>query len=301
MMRKKYSIGLSTDISCGEYRKLLERFGEYIDYVYFSIPISDRFQSRKNLYSKYSRNEATDFLSHVIELFRKFDIKIELALNTYRLSEQDLEDACHYLENELHEMPDAVVSNCKDINRIYELFPRAYHIVSFNSAVRTEKDLEKVPDCYNEIVVGSSGIRNEQFWKAIHAKGFQCRLLLNNGCSFNCHSCMRAELCKKTFEHNLQSVPINYLYALQSLYPSEVKKYIENNRYVDSYKISNRNCSYDYLEKCLSGYIEGNDHTDAGDRHFYYWARMSCFGEHKNELREDEIQMFKEKIWRGHL
>lgn len=296
-MSKKYSIGLSTRISINEYKQLLIKYGNYIDFVYFSVPISEAFQSRKNIYSDFSIEEATVFLRDVIDLFKSFNVKIELTLNTYNISNDDLDLAYSYLINKLERMPDAIVSNCTLFDRIQEVFPDVYNIVSFNSFIRNEKDLEYVPKEYDEIIMGSSVIRDFEFWKKVQNKGFKSRLLLNNGCSFNCGSCATAAKCIDIFQHNLKRTHINYLYALQSLYPSEVSQYIANNSNLHGYKISNRNCSYNYLENCLSGYIEGENKEKYGVEHFYYWARLGHFGKYKNSLDEGKIMDLKKEIW----
>lgn len=296
-MDKKYSIGLSSDITIKEYEKLLADYHKYIDYVYFSVPISKIFQSREKLYINYSVDEATDFLRNVIDVFKCYHIKIELALNTYKITDNDIRLAYDYLKNTLQRMPDAIVSNYNYMKQIEELFPDIYNIVSFNSFIRNKADLQCIPKNYKEIVLGSSAIRNIQFWKEVKDKGFRCRLLLNNGCSFNCGSCANGNRCLEVFERNLQKNQINYLYALQSLYPSEVKQYISHNPYIYGYKISNRNCSYDYLRECLDGYIKGIDKTEEGVNCFYYWARLGHFSKYKLNLDEEIIRRYKKQIW----
>lgn len=298
-MIKKYSIGLSTELKINEYEKILCRYGEYIDYLYFSVPISDKFQSRKSIYANFTIEKATNYLKEVIDLFKSYHIRIELALNTYKITEKDIESAYNYVVHILKRIPDAIVSNYYFIDQIISLFPNIYNIVSFNSCIRTELDLECVPSIYNEIVLGSSTIRNYYFWKKVYNKGFRCRLLLNNGCSFNCGSCASANKCTDIFNRNLKQWSVDYLYALQSLYPSEVKKYISPNPYINSYKISNRNCSYDYLNKCLNGYINGDDKIEDGIEHFYYWGRLGHFGQYKYILNEEKIKYFKETIWKN--
>lgn len=300
-MIKKYSIGLSTDISINEYEKLLNRYGNYIDYIYFSVPLSDKFQSRKNLYTNLSIEKATYFLREVIDLFKLYHVKIELALNTYRLTKKDIELARNYVEHSLKRMPDAIVSNYSIINEINVLFPNVYNIVSFNSCIKNELDLKRIPTIYDEIVLGSSSIRNYYFWEKVHDYNFKCRLLLNNGCSFNCSSCANANQCYNIFNRNMKRYSVDYLYALQSLYPSEVKKYISTNPYIDGYKISNRNCSFVYLDKCLNGYINGDNKIDDGIEHFYYWARLGHFGKYKHTFDEKKISYFKKIIWENLL
>ena len=198
-------------------------------------------------------------------------------------------------------MPDAIVSNYSIINEVNTLFPNVYNIVSFNSGIKDEFDLKRIPTIYDEIILGSSSIRNHYFWKKIHDNNFKCRLLLNNGCSFNCGSCANANQCYNIFNQNMKKYSIDYLYALQSLYPSEVEKYISTNPYIDGYKISNRNCSFDYLDKCLNGYINGDDKINDGIEHYYYWARLGHFGKYKHTLNENKINYFKEMIWKNLL
>lgn len=295
---KKFSIGLSMDIDPSEYKELFIKYGEYIDYLYFSIPLGERFQTRKDLFAKYSLQDATEKIKKILNCALDYGINIELALNTYLLKKEDFFIAKQYCQKELKIVPSCIVSNLSYGIDIAAAFPDTDQIVSFNSGIKEENDLLNIPSCYNEIVISSSQIRNPVFWAKIKEYGFKTRLLLNNGCSFNCGTCKHAKDCNAIFENNIAKNGINYIYALQSIYPTEFKAEIENSLYLDGFKISNRNCTFKYLMNCLEGYITGNDDIACNyDEKYYLWGRLAHFSKYYNVINSTEVYNIKKQLW----
>lgn len=295
---KKFSIGLSMEIKLNEYEVLFHKYQDYIDCLYFSVPLGDKFQTRKNLFCGYNFQEATDKIKKILMCALNNGIKIELALNTYSLKKEDIINAKQYCQEYLETMPSCIVSILSNGMDIADVFDNVFQIVSFNNGIKDEKDLFKIPECYREIVLSQSQIRNPLFWTVIKKYGFKTRLLLNNGCSFNCGTCKNAKDCKSIFEKNIAQNGVNYVYALQSIYPSEFKEHLQNSLYLDSFKISNRNCSFEYLMNCLEGYISGNDDIIKNNHKKYYlWGRLAHFSKYYDIINDVEVYRIKKLLW----
>ncbi len=283
-------------ISYREYKVIFDRFSPYIDYIYFSVP-GDVYQSRRNIFNGYSFDEATKKLSACLNLASTYGIKKELALNTYRLDDKCIEQAYNYCYRLFNGSPDAVVSLVEYGNKIRDIFGNPVQIVSFNSSVRKPNDIEKIPDCFSEIVFGGPNIRDNEIWSYTKIKGFQPRLLLNNGCSFNCGGCKKANICKRVFETNLSEYGIDRLYAMQSIIPSEFNEYIEKNDTLCGYKISSRNCSFDYLIACLSGYIENKENISMYHNFYHLWCRLAHFQPFYQDINFSKVKSVKDMLW----
>lgn len=293
---QKFSIGLSMTITCDEYKLIFEKYSTYIDYIYFSIP-GDKYQTRRNLFEGYSLVEATKKLKKCLNLASSFGIKTELALNTFTLNEQDIRYAFSYCEQKLQIIPDAIVSLTPYSEPIREIFGEVHQIVSFNSSVRSAKEIRRISRGYSEIIFGGASIRNIGLWEYANMAGFKARLLLNNGCSFNCGGCRNAKTCKNVFQNNLDIFGINKLYALQSIVPSEFQTHIVNNRFLCGYKISNRNCTYEYLNSCLNSYIENKEEDLNYSQRFYLWCRLAHFHEFYPSIDFTKVKIIKDNIW----
>lgn len=273
---KKFEIGLSPFITPKEYDLLFSRFAENIDYIYYSVPLGLKFQTRKKLYNGKTIEENIEYLMQVFEVISDYNIKTELCLNTRGLLDEDIYAAMLFTQDILKINPDAIVSLSEYTDSIRRYFPHAYYIYSFNNGIITSNDLVIVPDVYKEIVIVPNALRNKELWNNIIKSSVKVRLLLNNGCSPNCLTCRRPEFCEAFFNSNLVKNGIDYVYATQSLFPSEFKQYIEANPYIDSYKISNRTSDYNYIYNCLSGYITGTDFDGRTDS-LYHWCRLGYF------------------------
>lgn len=293
---QKFSIGLSMTISYEEYMLLFEKYSSIIDYIYFSIP-GDEYQTRHDIFKGFSTVNATNALKKCLNLASSYGIKTELALNTYLLTERHIRHAYNYCAEQLQVTPDAIVSIISYGEFIHEVFGETYQIVSFNSSIKNIEDINRIPSIYSEVVFGGSSIRNIELWKYAKTSGFKPRLLLNNGCSFNCGSCKSAKTCKEVFQRNLDHFGINRLYALQSIVPSEFHDHIVDNGFLCGYKISNRNCTYEYLDSCLNSYIENNEENLKYGQRFYLWCRLSHFCKFYPYIDFAKVKMIKDRIW----
>ena len=102
------------------------------------------------------------------------------------------------------------------------------------------------------------------------------------------------------FKINIEKYGPNYVYALQSIYPSELN-YILNNIKVpiESIKISNRTSNYRYLVDCLDSYIDVSDtnkYISIGKNAYRLWGRSSGFNDVIKDLDNEEIIKIKKNM-----
>ena len=79
-LEKRFSVGLCLNESAEDLQVFLERNRKWLNSVYFSLPLGDRFFSRESLVQEYSNSE--DKLFTVLELLAQFGIRREMAINT---------------------------------------------------------------------------------------------------------------------------------------------------------------------------------------------------------------------------
>lgn len=295
---KKFSIGLSLETTLEEYKQLLDVFGIYIYDIFFSLPLGNDHHSRRQTAYEFSKEGAKDQFISILRLMKENGIKLEAALNTPMLNKNLVLEAFDYLQNYIDF--DSIVT-LKDYGQMAkERFPQKQLVYSYNNEIRTKEHVDSVPPVFNEVVIGNSCIRDLQLLSYIKLKGFKNKLLVNNGCSFNCYWCNKPGTCKPIFYRNLEQYSAEELYALQSIFPWELHKYILNKVEIDRIKISSRPSGYDFISNCLYGYISNNDH-ELSKRPGYYnlWGRLGHFVSYYDSFDFDRINAIKEKIWSG--
>ena len=296
---KKFEIGLSDNISVEEWENLFKNYSSHIDFLYFSVPLGLKYQTRLEIFKGKTYEEATKYLYSVLSLAEKYKIKKELCLNAYNLSSSDISDVKKYLKDDLHKEIDAVVSLLEYDSDVFYNFPDVYHIVSYNSGIRSYEMLEKIPkNKYDEIVlIPLPYLNNYKFWEDCQSKGLNVRILLNNGCSPNCVTCRFSNYCRLIFDLNLSRHGLNYLVATQTIFPYELHKVLENNKNVNSYKISSRPSSYRYLNQVLDNYINNVEYKNED---FHLYCRLNHFDDYLDNgdsLDLQEIYNIKSKLW----
>jgi len=177
--------------------------------------------------------------------------------------------------------------------------PDAELVYIYNNCIRRNSDVDNIPSDFNVVVLGNSSLRNFKRFEYVQNKGFRIRLLLNNGCSFNCRWCHNPQYCLSTFKKNLGSKNVNELYAIQSIMPDEFHNYFANNKFIDSFKISNRPSNYKHLDRMLGSYIHNIslDLIGLDNSSYLLWCRLAHFSEHLDELSYYRILEEKEKLY----
>ena len=112
-------------------------------------------------------------------------------------------------------------------------------VYSFNNFYNKEK----IPEYFSTVVLGKQYLRNFKEINHLIKDGRKIKLLLNNGCSFNCGTCRNGtEQCFETVKNNLVNNSLDDLFAIQTIFPWEL---YEITKRVEDYsklffKISNR-------------------------------------------------------------
>lgn len=297
-LKNKFSIGLSLDITLDEYKALLDKYGEYIDSIYFSLPLGKEFQSRDLIQEEFQDLEKLKRFYKVLEFFAINKINLDCVFNKTSLTEDKILLGLNFLKNN---MPvNQITCFNEHVDIVDDFFPDIEKIYSFNNNLMPEK-INSISKKFDTVVVGKSFLRDYDSIEEVYSNGFDVKVLINNGCSFNCAGCKGGSvLCEETFKRNLAKTDATSLYALQSFYPFELKELLEQvNCPIKYIKISNRTSGYKYLDMCLESYIHQIDpsyYLDKGCVNYRLWSRLAHFNKLLKELNEEEIISQKKKL-----
>ena len=292
---KIFSIGLPMDASVSGFENFLAEFGELLSSMYFSIPLGRKFYSRTELENEYEFPGAEDKLFTFLSLLHKYNIRTELAVNTFKLSTLDLECIINYLS--MHDIiPDEIVCLREYGSFFRQHFPEVELKYSFNNISHD------VPECFDTVVFGKEYLRDREARHQWIDSGKDFVLLLNNGCSFTCHfECGDSKFCGAILNKNLKRHSLDYLYALQSFFPFELERLYEEDPYADKYrfKISNRPLGIQFTRNVLHYYATGVDISTliskSADNYGYFCVMQQLFA-HRNELDYNRIMNIKKDL-----
>lgn len=305
---KKISFGISLEISLHEYEKIIGDYLPYLSSVYFSLPFGNEFHTRKRVIEEYNKEDANEKLFKVLNLFRKNGIKIEAVINQYHITTEKLEEALDKLDDFIK------VDSICCLDEYYEVIRKHYGnemyiICSFNNEpihkANLEKKLKQLKN-YNMIVLSREFMRDMNLLKRVKNSGFDLKLLVNNGCSFNCLSCREGNnKCKEIFNNNLKKYSPEELYAIQSLFPWELSRLLnqmEDDTVITEIKLSNRPCTYVYLNNCLRSYIyEENESNYINDsiNNYHLWGRQANLIPYYEKFNLNRINEIKKELWKN--
>ncbi|MDE7164053.1 MAG: hypothetical protein K2O04_01325 [Clostridiales bacterium] len=295
---KKFNVGLTLKTSLRTADKFFERYGSYINEVYFSAPLGNRFHTRRGIQQQLSKKRIIDKFWKLLGLVKSHGIRLEMVLNTNMLSEQDIESARDVLVKHNVDI-DSVCCMEEYYDAVKRVFPGKDYICSFNNVFRSVADIQKVQNEYDSYVLGGALIRaNDAFRCVREQKHAKVVLLLNNGCSFNCRGCRSAQHCKPVFMANLKKHSVDYLYALQSVLPPEIYDGSIDVDSVDYFKISNRSSKLSYLKKCMDSYMTNSTlkYLRRGFMNYSLWARMGHFWSRYIKIRRKKMLAYKAEI-----
>ena len=299
MNKKIYNVGLSLDNTVEEHKEFLNKYNEYIDSIYFSLPLGDRFHSRIKIRDQFRHSRTINEFWKILELIKTYDIKLELVLNTYRLTEHDVEISARELKRHNIEV-DSVAILDEYYHTVSKFFKNQKKVFSYNNGIRSTEDLKKISNKYDSYVLGSNLMRNLDIKKYIVDElKSKVILMVNNGCSFNCQFCRNSHLCKSVFENNLRHKSVDELYAEQSFFPSELKEeLLKNESYNNLIKISCRSSNLNYLYRCMDSYIECEEekyikNTPNG---YNLWCRLAVFSDYYEILDYNKIKFIKKGL-----
>lgn len=302
---KKISIGINLSFSKKEYENIINKYLPYLNSVYFSLPYGDEFHTRAKVIEEYKDENASEKLLSILKLFKSNGVKIEAVVNQYHIGLEKLKEALKQLDNFISIDSICCLDEYLDIiDKHYE--GRMEIVRSINNTVIHNTDINKISKKYKVVVLGREYLRNIGIIENIKKQGFKTKLLLNNGCSFNCFSCRAGnEMCKEVFKRELLSNTTQELYAKQSFFPWELNKLFEieeeqNLDVIDELKISNRPCTYEYLDKCLESYIFNKDEKEyitESYKNYHLWGRQSNLTPYFKNFKLEEINKIKLDLW----
>ena len=299
-LKDKISIGLSLEITPRQYQELFKKYQDYLHSLYFSPPLNGKYHSRTKISEQFSNPENVKRFYEILELAKQNGILLDCVLNRPTIREQDVEQALPFIEQI---GADQITCLQKHIDIVSSTFPTKEMIYSYNNDL-TPRDIPNISPKFSTVVVAKSFLRDKELLKQIAERGFKLKPLVNNGCSYNCGGCQSGNRqCQSTFDRNYQKSGANYLYALQSFYPDELEILLnmmeEEQIPLESVKISNRTDDYEYLDKCLTSYIEQRDpstYTDEDVFNYRLWSRLGAFNSHLNELDQEQIKTYKKRM-----
>lgn len=74
---KKFSIGLALDSEPEEYENLFLQYGNYIDNLYFSPPLGDRFHGRTKVAEQFHDKTMTERFWKILKVAQDYNIYLD--------------------------------------------------------------------------------------------------------------------------------------------------------------------------------------------------------------------------------
>ncbi len=298
---KRFSVGLTLDTTIDAFEEFLARYHPYIENVYFSLPLGDKFHARENVVKQMRDPEAVKLLWNMLHMIQARGIKLELVLNNGNVTDEDVHTCKSILDE--HGVQIDLVGITGDIyHSVRHVFPDQEIVYSFKNRTHTAGDFDRIADHYDQIVLGRQNIRNTALFghiqSALHSKVV---LLLNNGCSHICGGCTTLHNCHRSYYRAKFSHDAEYIYALQSIMPHEIHSGMLDLHCVDLLKISSRNASLKYLDDCLRSYIFciEDEYIARSTNNYLLWGRLAWHAEYYDEFAPDRIRSIKQQIYSG--
>ncbi len=297
---KKFNVGLTLETNLSKFNAFLERYHTYIHSVYFSPPIDRRFHTRSKIANYFLLPHKKKLFWQMLKLIKQYGIELELLLNTLCLNSELIEKASLLFTKRKIEI-DSVCFIDKYYDDVMKYFPDKKYIYSFNNGFRTKGQIDLVIQNrrVNTFVLGSSFIRDNDLFAYLKDRKKEVYLLLNNSCSFNCKTCNTLDsTCFETFEQNKKSHSVEYLYALQSIYPNELRDGTINSSLVKCFKISNRGSNLTFIENALESYISNRvyEYVKSNPNNYAIWGRAGFFWKYFSSMDYEKILEYKQKI-----
>lgn len=298
---KRFSLGLVLDTNLDEFESFLSEYHQYIENFYFSLPMGDRFHSRRRVAEQFRHEEVVDRFWKQLHLIRDYGIKLEVLFNTHGVNERDVEAGRQMLH--AHQIvPDKVGLVDEAYEAVTKAFPGTETVYSFNNSPSGMASFDAGGHRYAEYVMGRQFIRNEALWDHIHhVLHGRVVLLVNNGCSHICGGCSDLRHCLNSYQKALNTHSAEYIYALQSIMPYELHdNWIDRNK-IDLIKINSRNTSIPYLRTSLESYIQGDEarYIAQSKDNYALWAHLTWHMRWFGQFDLDRIRSIKTSIYRG--
>lgn len=299
--KKRFNVGLTLETSAREFDRFLDEYHPFIHSFYFSPPLGSRYHTRSRVALEFLLPGKKRLFLHMLERARAYGIELELLFNTLRVDGEMVAAAHAYLaERDLS--PDSVCYLLPYEADVVRVFPTQKRILSFNNGFLSPCGIDEVLDAHegiSSIVLGSLFIRNNRFFSHLAARGVAPYLLLNNACSFNCATCNNtASVCEAAFRKNLAHHSVEYLYALQSIFPSELTDGTIDVDKVALFKISNRSSPLTFLRDALDSYMTGemDAYIKKDRKSLALWGRAGYFWPYFKKMDMARVYAYKAEI-----
>lgn len=298
--QNKFNIGLTLETNLSEFDTFLKKYHSYIHSFYFSLPLGPLYHTRTKVAAEFMIPGKKKLFWQMIERIKEYDIELELLFNTLRLNDELICRAADALE-EKRVMVDSVCFLAPYYDAISTYFPEQKYIWSFNNGFRSKEEIYSVLENYraDAVVLGSLFIRNNSFFKELAERGTPAYLLLNNGCSFNCDTCNNTQsICSAAFEKNLEKHSVEYLYALQSIFPRELHDGIICAKDIKCFKISNRSSNLRFIQNAMDSYMHNEvlRYVKEDKNNLALWGRAGYFWKYYKQMDIDRVIKYKEEI-----
>lgn len=296
---KRFSVGLTLDATLAEFEHFLAKYGRFIQNIYFSLPMGDKFHSRENVVRQMRDKKNVRKLWKMLSMAAAAKIELELVLNNGNVTDQDIRRSRELLEK--HAIAADIVGITHDIyDNIKRVFPEQKIVYSFNNRTNKPEDFEKIAGKYDSVVIGRQNIRNSALFANI-CRESETVLLLNNGCSHICGGCSTLANCHGAYYKAKLLHSPEYLYALQSVMPFEIHEELLDISRVRLFKISSRNAPLSYLADCMESYIycKEDEYIAASAENYILWGRLAWHAEFYDTFSLERIRAFKRNIYAG--
>ena len=292
---RKYMVGLPIVNDEESWGSFLQKHGQDLYSVYFSLPLGNRFHSRSNVLKMFRDVEVAEQFWRLLEITQDAGVGLEMVLNTNLLSEGDVEDSRDALADHGLRISSLTISD-RYYEKVREVFCSLPLCYSFNNHMESPDDIPLSHE-YSQAIIGRKNIRNLQMMDILRRRGIEPVLLVNNGCNYFCGWCGDSGHCGRAFAKTSKLFDIEYLYALFSVMPSELR---DNPVWdgIDVVKISSRNSDVDFLDRCLDSYIGCRDQELVREdpSNYFLWSRLAWFEGRYCELDFERVMEHKRAI-----
>lgn len=290
---KKFSVGLAMNTNVEEFESFMKRYNKYIDNIYVSLPLGDKFHGRDYIKNQFRNIEMVELFWKLVELIKKYEVCIEVVFNTDDLTKEDFEKcAAELTKHDLSPGKICVLDWYYDIAK--NIFPDVKIVRSVNCMPDDIELFCEASKRYDEVVVGRQNIRNSELFKRLKQHS-EVVLLLNNGCSHICGGCNTFNYCEGMYKKAVEIHGAEKIYALQSIMPYELHSNFFDFSDISLFKLSTRNADTEFITKCIDSYISNNaeEYVKENIHNYMLWARLGWHIPHYSEFSFDRIAQYK--------
>ena len=304
-LKKKFSIAVSFgQITPHEYIFLLDKYKEYIRDIYFSPTESIRYQTRNKIYdfANTTNEERRSMLQKVLSFAKNHNIACNMTLNAPMISA--IEQAHMYQSYSTLFQIDRVTTTQEIAQCLREQGSNSKLICSYNEGITTRKHLLNIIESglFDSIVLGGKFLRDITTFNLIKKKGLQTILMLNTGCCMNCASFCKirnGKYCVDLFNTNVNKIGVERMYAIQSVFPEEIRDFYLQTDVIDTYKLASRPIDYYELDKLLQSYIscDSKSYIEKSKTNYHLYGRLAHFIPHYQSFNYETMLSIKKSLW----